>query len=119
MTGVFVLTRFRVPEAETAEFEDAARAAIAVLSARPGAESVDLVRNLDDPDLWAIVGRWADVGSYRRALGGMESRMVVMPLLSRAIDEASAYLDPGEVGVNVPRGDAESGSADWSVPGDR
>ena len=116
---MLVLTRFRVPEADSAEFERAARAAVAVLTARPGAESVDLVRNLDDPQLWAIVGRWSDVGSYRRALGGMESRMVVMPLLSRAIDEASAYLDPAEVGANIPRGDAETGATGWGPPGDR
>ena len=119
MSGVLVLTRFRVPAAESAEFEDAAHVAVAVLSARSGAESVELVRNLDDPDLWAIVGRWTDVGSYRRALGGMESRMVVMPLLSRAIDEASAYLDPAELGSNVPRGDAEPETMGWSLPGDR
>lgn len=116
---MFVLTRFRVPEAESTEFEDAARTAVAVLASRPGAQSVDLVRNLDEPDLWAIVGRWSDVGSYRRALGGMESRMVVVPLLSRAIDEASAFLDPAEVGSNVPRGDDRSGGMGWSLPADR
>ncbi len=116
---MLVLTRFQVPETDSRGFEDAARAAVALLSARPGAESVELVRNLDEPGLWAIVGRWRDVGSYRRALGGMESRMLVVPLLSRAIDEASAYLEPSEIGINLPRGDAESDVADGGLPGDR
>ena len=116
---MLVLTRFRVPESESAAFEDAAGAAIAVLASRPGAESLDLVRNLDEPELWAIVGRWSDVGSYRRALGGMESKMVVVPLLSRAIDEPSAYLDPADVGANIPRGDDETDGLGWALPGDR
>ncbi len=90
-----------------------------MLASRPGAESIDLVRNLDEPELWAIVGRWTDVGSYRRALGGMESKMVVVPLLSRAIDEASAYLDPAAVGINVPRGHAESEARAGGTSGDR
>ena len=44
--------------------------------------------------LWTITTRWENVGSYRRALQGYESKMVVVPLLSRAIDEPSAYEDP-------------------------
>ncbi|MDA8440376.1 MAG: antibiotic biosynthesis monooxygenase [Propionibacterium sp.] len=116
---MLVLTRFQVPDADSRGFEDAARAVVALLASRPGAQSVELVRNLDEPDLWAIVGRWRDVGSYRRALAGMESRMLVVPLLSRAIDEASAYLEAAEVGVNRPRGDAESTARVRGSSGDR
>ena len=47
--------------------------------------------------------RWKDVGSYRRALGGYESKVVVVPLLSEAVDEASAYDVPERVGENIPR----------------
>ncbi len=90
---MIVLTRYRV-DPDDQEFETAASAAIAVLSAREGFVGVDFARNLDDPELWTITTRWRDVGSYRRALQGYESKMVVVPLLSRAIDEPSAYEDP-------------------------
>ncbi len=90
---MIVLTRYRVAASDV-EFEEAARAAIAVLAAREGFIGVDFARNLDEPELWTITTRWRDVGSYRRALQGYESKMVVVPLLSRAIDEPSAYEDP-------------------------
>ena len=41
-----------------------------------------------------LVTRWANVGSYRRALQGYEAKVVVVPLLSEALDEPSAYEDP-------------------------
>ncbi|WP_231979100.1 hypothetical protein [Tessaracoccus coleopterorum] len=61
------------------------------------------MRNLDDPDLWAIVGHWESVGAYRRSFNGYEAKMLLTPLLSMAIDEPSAYLPPDEVGSNLPR----------------
>jgi hypothetical protein len=87
-----VITRFRVvdPDGFTARVD----AALAVLRARVGFLSADLERNLDDRDLWALVMRWRDVGSYRRALQGFEAKMTVVPLLSEALDEPSAYEDP-------------------------
>lgn len=70
---------------------------------RPGCISVELVQNLDDEDLWAIISRWESVGAYRRSFNGYDAKMVLTPVLSRAIDEPSAYLDPAELGPNVPR----------------
>lgn len=101
---MIVLTRFRVPEADSAGFVARARAAIEVLQTKPGLESLDFGRNLDDNELWTLTTRWTNVGSYRRALSGIESKMVVVPMLSEAIDEPSAYDDPEHVGENVPRG---------------
>ena len=101
---MLVLTRFRVPVAEEAAFVERAQAAIAVLRQRAGLLSLDLGRNLDEPDLWTITTRWVDVGSYRRALSGIESKSVVVPLLSLALDEPSAYEDPELVGENWARG---------------
>lgn len=69
-----------------------------------GSEGAELLQNLDDPELWAIVSRWADVGSYRRAFNGTPAKMVLVPLLSLAIDEPSAYAKPSDVGENRPRG---------------
>ena len=91
---MIVLSRFDVPVAEAPEFRVRAEAAIAVLATRPGFVSVDLGRNLDEPRLWTITTRWQNVGSYRRALQGYESKMVVVPLLSLAVDEPSAYEHP-------------------------
>ena len=64
---------------------------------RPGCLDVEVVANLDAPDLWALVSRWRDVGSYRRALSGNEAKLLLTPILIRAIDEPSAYLDPQEL----------------------
>jgi quinol monooxygenase YgiN len=102
---VIVLNRFQVPDGETDTFRAAARAAVQVLEQREGFLSADLGRNLDDPSLWTITSRWRNVGSYRRALQGYESKMVVVPLLSLAIDEPSAYDDAELVGENQARGE--------------
>ncbi len=87
-----VITRFQV--VEPAAFVDRVDAALTVLRARAGFLDAALERNLDEPGLWALVTRWANVGSYRRALQGYEAKMVVVPLLSEALDEPSAYEDP-------------------------
>jgi len=102
--GVIVLSRFRVPAAEEDSFVEQAQAAAAVLRRREGLLSLDFGRNLDEPELWTITTRWVDVGSYRRALSGIESKSVVVPLLSLAVDEPSAYESPDLVGENHPRG---------------
>ena len=51
---MLAFSRFRVaPDAE-ASFVERAEAAVAFFRFRPGNVSADLVRNLDEPDLWAI-----------------------------------------------------------------
>jgi len=87
-----VITRFRV--ADPAAFVARVDAALAVLRTRRGFLDATVERNLDAPDLWALVTRWQDVGSYRRALQGFEAKVTVVPLLSEAVDEPSAYEDP-------------------------
>ncbi|MGA4668708.1 antibiotic biosynthesis monooxygenase family protein [Propionibacteriaceae bacterium Y1923] len=101
---MIVLNRFRVPADQRAGFLAQAQAAVELLRTKPGVQSVDFVQNLDEPDLWALVSHWDQVGSYRRALNGFESKTVIVPMLSLAIDEASAYDDPAHVGINLPRG---------------
>ena len=60
--------------------------------------------NVDDPSLWTLVTRWKDVGSYRRALSSYDVKVGAVPLLSRAIDEPSAYeLLDGELNESRPR----------------
>jgi len=99
---VIVVSRFKVPEQERGGFEAAAAPAVQLLSAQSGLVSIDFGVNLDDPELWALVTRWVDVGSYRRALGST-NRPVLWPLLALAIDEPSAYDDAEAVGQNIPR----------------
>lgn len=101
---MIVINRFRVGDAEATSFQDALGAAVDALAQRPGFESADTGRNVDDPTLWSLVTRWKDVGSYRRALSAYDVKTTAIPLLSRAIDEPSAY-EPltGELNVNLPR----------------
>jgi quinol monooxygenase YgiN len=106
--AVIVLSRFRLGDHEVATFLDQAGKALAVLEQAPGFRSADLGRNLDDLSLFTLTTRWRDVGSYRRALQGTEARLVTVPLLSRALDEPSAYEDVDLVGPNLVRGTHES-----------
>lgn len=100
---MIVVNRFRVADADAQAFAQDAEAPLALLRTKPGLRSADLVQNLDEPELWALVSAWEHVGAYRRALGGNESKMVLVPFLSRSIDEPSAYAAPAEVGENLPR----------------
>lgn len=101
---MLVVNRFRA-EADDAEvFRADLERALNVLSARPGFEDGRLGRNVDDPSLWVMVTRWANVGSYRRALSSYEVKMDAVQTLSRAIEEPSAFeaLD-GDLNTAVPR----------------
>lgn len=97
------ISRFRVP-GDPSGFRAAAALVVAQFSASAGCLGAELVQNLDEPELWAVVSRWSDVGSYRRAFNGTDAKLVLIPLLSLAIDEPSAYAEPASVGENRPRG---------------
>lgn len=101
---MLVVSRFRVAAADAADFRADLEAALEVLSTRAGYADGRLGRNVDDPTLWTMVTRWRDVGSYRRALSSYDVKVGAVPLLSRAIDEPSAYeqLD-GELNESRPR----------------
>ena len=101
---VLVVNRFRVPDEEAETFRADLESALSVLSKQLGYADGQVGRNVDDPTLWTMVTRWRDVGSYRRALSGYEVKVGAVPLLSKAIDEPSAYeqLD-GELNRSRPR----------------
>jgi len=86
-----------------AQFHADADIAVAQFAASTGCLGAHLVQNLDEPSLWAIVSHWSQVGDYRRAFNGTAAKLALIPLLSLAIDEPSAYDDPDEVGQNHPR----------------
>ena len=101
---MLVVNRFRVPEDEAEGFRADLESALAVLSEQVGYADGQVGRNVDDPTLWTMVTRWRDVGSYRRALSEYDVRIGAVPLLSRAIDEPSAYEQPeGELNRALPR----------------
>ena len=105
LAPVIVVNRFRVAEHAQEDFRARLDAAVATLAACRGFVGADAGRNVDEPDLWVLVSRWADVGSYRRALSSYDVKAGVVPLLSEAIDEPSAYEPAsGQLNQNRPRG---------------
>lgn len=99
-----VVNRFRVPAHEAEEFREQLEQVRALFAAAVGFVDGGIARNLDDPELWLLHTTWVGVGAYRRALGSYDAKMVAVPLLSRAIDEPSAYED---VRGDVPLGELD------------
>jgi hypothetical protein len=96
---VLVVSRFVVPLEDGERFRTELAAAHAVLAERAGYVDGTVGRNLDDPTLWLLTTRWENVGAYRRALSSYDVKLSAVPLLSRAVDEPSAYevVEPGTV----------------------
>jgi len=88
---MIAIARFEVPLAESAEFVIDAKTAYEALASCAGFIDGEYGQNLDQSTLWAIVTRWENVGSYRRALSAMRTKLEAIPLLARAIDEPGAY----------------------------
>lgn len=88
---LLVVSRFRVPGADRADFERDARTALTLLAAQPGCRAAGLGQSTDDPDLLVLRTEWDGVGAYRRALSTYDVKVGAIPLLSLAIDEPSAY----------------------------
>ena len=103
---MIVVNRFRVDEAQTEQFRAEVQAAHEALAARPGYVGGQVGRNVDEPNLWLLTTTWENVGSYRRALSAYDVKVTAVPLLSRAIDEPSAFEadEPGAaMNEQVPR----------------
>ncbi|WP_017571654.1 antibiotic biosynthesis monooxygenase family protein [Nocardiopsis halotolerans] len=101
---MIVITRYSVPEADTAAFQTDAAAAVEVLSHRPGFRGHRVGRAADDPSLWTVVTEWDGAGFYRRALSDFDVKVRAVPLLSRAIDEPTAFevLDGDDATARTP-----------------
>jgi quinol monooxygenase YgiN len=102
---VIVVNRFRVEQSDAQRFGADLQVALVALAARPGYLDGHVGRNVDDPTLWVLATTWANVGSYRRALSAYDVKVTAVPLLSRALDEPSAYelVGPGQPPPNRPR----------------
>jgi heme-degrading monooxygenase HmoA len=88
---MIAIARFEVPLSESSAFEKDIQIAYEALSSCIGFKDGEFGQNLDQPDLWALVTRWENVGSYRRGLSAMRIKLEAVPLLARAIDEPGAY----------------------------
>lgn len=89
------MTRYRVDADGEQAFRAEVATAMVALTERAGFVDADLGQNADDPTLWTLALRWRDVGSYRRALSAYDVKVASVPLLSRALDEPSAYVVVG------------------------
>ncbi len=88
---MLVVTRFDVPEAESAAFLPRAQAALAAFAARPGYVRGRIGRAADDPSQWVLTTEWEGVGAYRRSLSSYDVKVDAAPLLSLGRDEPSAF----------------------------
>lgn len=77
--------------AAPAEFAARAERALRTLAARPGFVRGQLARSTDDVGDWVLVTEWADVGSYRRALGAYEVKLHATALLGEALDLPASF----------------------------
>jgi heme oxygenase (mycobilin-producing) len=94
---------------DEADFTERLRTALRVLAARPGYLRGSAGRSTDDPGRWILVTEWANVGSYRRALGAYDVKLYATPLLAQAIDQPSAF-EP--LLIAEPDGEPTSGESD-------
>ncbi|MBM9460281.1 antibiotic biosynthesis monooxygenase [Nocardioides sp. zg-536] len=86
---MLVVNRFRADPAEDLRAE--LEAVHVLLADQAGYVDGVLGRSLDDPALWVLATRWASVGAYRRALSSYDVKLHGVPVLSRALDEPSAF----------------------------
>ena len=111
-----VVTRHRPVDAD-AFLRDCA-AALSVLADQPGFSGGECCRSPDEPLVWLLTTRWADVGSMRRGMGGYEAKVALAPVMASAADEPSVFevlLEAGEGGLS--RADSALAAADGAAAG--
>ena len=96
---MIVVSRF---DTDAQGFEERARAALDVLSGRPGFVRGRVGRAADDPAAWVLTTEWESVGSWRRALSSYEVKVVATTLLAEGRDEVSAFEVVHAVDVPQP-----------------
>lgn len=69
-----------------------------VLQQRKGFIEAHVMRSPDEPLRFAVHATWLDVGSYRRALGSTQAKLVVWPFLADMLERPSAFEEMIAVG---------------------
>lgn len=92
---MMVVVRFRAPDGGAERLRADLDQVRTLFGQLPGHVDTRIGRSLDEPELWVLVSRWENVGSYRRALSSFQGKYHIAPVLGRAVDEPSAYEDAG------------------------
>lgn len=94
MALMFAIIRFA--EVDPALLRDIERVA-EFWRAKEGSVLVEVLVNVDEPTLITLLSQWKSARAYRQAFSGYDAKMLLTPVMLRAIDEPSAYLRPGEL----------------------
>ncbi|HVU73778.1 MAG TPA: antibiotic biosynthesis monooxygenase [Mycobacteriales bacterium] len=89
-----VVIRLRGGEAVAAQ----ARELLAVLHARPGFLGGRVGQSVEDDGGVAVLAQFADLGSWRRALGATDVKLLATPLLGAHAESVSTYETADEAG---------------------
>lgn len=89
--SLLVVARYRVAPQDRPSFHADAAVALEALSRQAGFIHGSIAQATDEADLLLIRTEWSGVGAYRRALSAYDVKVQAVPLLSRALDEPSAY----------------------------
>ena len=87
--GFIALLRFRADDVPG--LMAGLRDCVVLLSGFDGFVDARVGRAIDDDRLIVMELGWVTVGDYRRALSSYDVKVNVIPLLSRALDEPTAY----------------------------
>lgn len=93
---MFAIARFRVEDSRQVEFIERLTIAHNALKVCSGYLNGEIGINTDEPGLIALVTRWENIGSYRRALSNYQVKVDAVPVLAEAIDEPGGYIGPNE-----------------------
>jgi hypothetical protein len=87
--GFVALLRFRSDDVPA--LMGRLREAATLFATFPGFVDARIGRAIDDGDLIVLQLAWDTVGAYRRALSSYDVKVQVVPIISLAVDEPTAY----------------------------
>ncbi|TEX51015.1 MAG: hypothetical protein B7C55_07765 [Actinomycetales bacterium mxb001] len=87
--GFVALLRFRSHDVPVLVAQ--LRNCVALLSTKAGFINAHMARAIDESELIVLQLGWDTVGSYRRALSAYDVKVEVVPVMSQALDEPTAF----------------------------
>jgi hypothetical protein len=87
--GFVALLRFR--SRDVAALMALLRESVSLLATKEGFVDARVSRAIDDGALVTLELSWDTVGSYRRALSSYDVKVQVVPIMSQALDEPTAF----------------------------